>query len=262
MHCMDTGALGEERDQRGTSSPRSRQANPGSLSVQQEDRFTTKTCLSTIRDKPGNSEQRDGTAFPGSLHPRLPKGPRSTRGTTQLPGPGPTARSGPGRASGHGAGGRARPPPSFPRPPGTEERGSPPQPYRDVPGQPLQAAATLAPRPASSGARRAGQGGERESGGAVLGASPTRRQRDAPGCLFGSSSSPAPGREERCAGRFRPTLTAPLQAGFSINRGGSAPPPAAGGAPQAHGPRLPVRGGGGAGPAPRRGRCSTESEYA
>lgn len=164
---MDTAALGHERDQRGISSPRSRHESWQPLRTTGSPRragpacFSTKTCFSTIRDKPGNSEQRDGTGFPGSLHPRLPKGPRSTRGTTQLPGPGPTAYSGPGRAAGHRAGSRVRPPLSSPRPLGHRGAGQPPEPYRDVPRQPLQAAA--APGPASSGhrsgARPVAQGG-------------------------------------------------------------------------------------------------------
>lgn len=88
-------------------------------------------------------DQRERAGFTGSLHPRLPKGPRSTRDTTQHPGLGPTARSGPGRAPGHGAGSGARPLLSSPRPLGHRGAG---QPCRDVPRQPLQAAAA-APRP-------------------------------------------------------------------------------------------------------------------
>lgn len=96
MHSMDTAALGHERDQRGIASPRSRQGSPGSLSVQKvapctvgPARFSTKTP-----DKGQTRERRSEGAgwFYAKPPPRLPKGPRSTRDTTQHPGPGPTAQ--------------------------------------------------------------------------------------------------------------------------------------------------------------------------
>lgn len=99
MHGMDAAARGHER---GIPSPRGHRRVPAASPDSGEPTHRGPWCCSTQTPDWGRSERRAG--FTGSLHPRLPKGPRSTRDITQHPGPGPgpTARSGPEGPQGRG----------------------------------------------------------------------------------------------------------------------------------------------------------------